>query len=158
MEGQHMAEWNPWTQMEQMRRELDRAFDGFARRGTEPFSRVAFLPGRAARQYPMVNVHDSGDAIKIEALAPGLDPESLEVSEVRNTLRIAGEKRRLTADIQPEAFHRRERATGKFVRTIELPTEIDANKVSADYAHGLLIITLPKEEQVKPKQILVKVD
>ena len=72
-----MAEWNPWTQMEQMRRELDRAFDGFVSRGREPFSRVAFLPGRAARQYPMVNVHDSGDAIKVEALAPGLDPESL---------------------------------------------------------------------------------
>jgi HSP20 family protein len=153
-----MAEWNPWTQMEQMRRELDRAFDGFARRGREPFSRVAFLPGRAARQYPMVNVHDSGDAIKVEALAPGLDPESLEVSVMRNTLRIAGEKRRLTADIQPEAFHRRERATGKFVRTIELPTEIDEGKVSADYTNGLLVIALPKAEQVKPKQISVSVN
>jgi HSP20 family protein len=150
-----MAEWNPWTQMEQMHRELDRAFDGFARRGTEPFSRVAFLPGRAARQYPMVNVHDSGDAIKVEALAPGLDPESLEVSVMRNTLRIAGEKRRLMADVQPEAFHRRERATGKFVRTIELSTDIDDDKVSADYTHGLLVITLPKAEQAKPKQIAV---
>lgn len=152
-----MAEWNPWTQLDQMRRELDRAIDGFARR-TEPFARVAFLPGRAARQYPMMNLHDSGDAIKIEALAPGLDPESLEVSVVRNTLRIAGEKRRLMADVQPEAFHRRERATGKFVRTIELPTGIDANKVSADYTNGLLVITLPKVEQAKPKQIAVKVN
>jgi len=153
-----MAEWNPWTQMEQMRRELDRAFDGFVSRGREPFSRVAFLPGRAARQYPMVNVHDSGDAIKVEALAPGLDPESLEVSVMRSTLRIAGEKRRLTADIQPEAFHRRERATGKFVRTIELPTEIDEAKVSADYTNGLLVIALPKAEQVKPKQISVSMN
>lgn len=152
-----MAEWNPWTQMEQMRRELDRAFDNFARGGREPFSQVAFLPGRAARQYPMVNVHDSGDTIKVEALAPGLDPESLEVSVMRNTLRITGEKRRLIADIQPEAFHRRERATGKFVRTIELPTEIDEAKVSADYTNGLLVIALPKAEQVKPKQISVSV-
>jgi HSP20 family protein len=151
-----MAEWNPWTQLEQMRQELDRAIDGFTRR-SEPFSRVAFLPGRGARQYPMMNVHDSGDAVKVEALAPGLDPESVEVSVLRNTLRIAGEKRRLPADIQPDAFHRRERATGKFVRTIELPTEIDASKVSADYTHGLLVITLPKSEQVKPKQIAVKV-
>lgn len=153
-----MAEWNPWSQMEQMRRELDRAFDGFTRRRTEPFSRVAFLPGRAARQYPMANVHDSGDAIKVEALAPGLDPSSLEVSVMHNILRIAGEKRRLMADIQPEAFHRRERATGKFVRTIELPTDIDDTKVSADYTNGLLVITLPKAEQVKPKQIAVSVN
>jgi HSP20 family protein len=153
-----MAEWNPWTQMEQMRRELDRAFDNFARRGREPFSRVAFLPGRAARQYPMVNVHDRGDTIKVEALAPGLDPESLEVSVMRNTLHIAGEKRRLMADIQPEAFHRRERATGKFVRTIELPTEIDESKVSADYINGLLVIALPKVAQAKPKQISVSVN
>jgi HSP20 family protein len=151
-----MAEWNPWTQLEQARWELDRAMDSFVH-GSEPFARVAFLPGRAARQYPMINLHDSGEAVKVEALAPGLDTESLEITVVRNTLRIAGEKRRLMANVQPEAFHRRERATGKFVRTIELPTEINADAVSAQYTNGLLVITLPKAERVKPKQIAVNV-
>ena len=60
-------------------------------------------------------------------------------------------------DVKPEAFHRSERATGKFVRHIELPVEVDENKVQADYKHGLLNVTLPKAEKAKPKQITVQV-
>ena len=152
-----MAEFRPWGRLEELRREMDRIMETVTGRA-EPFARVAFLPGRGARRYPMVNLHERGDAITIEALAPGVDIDTLEVSVVGNTLRIAGEKRRLMGDIQPEAFHRRERATGTFVRTIELPTEIEADGVTADYTDGLLVITLPKAERVKPKQIAVKVN
>jgi HSP20 family protein len=76
---------------------------------------------------------------------------------VGNTLSIAGEKRRVAGDVKPEAFHRSERATGKFVRHIELPVEVDENKVQADYKNGLLTVTLPKTERAKPKQIAVQV-
>jgi HSP20 family protein len=76
---------------------------------------------------------------------------------VRNILSIAGEKRRVPGDIKPEAFHRSERATGKFVRHLELPVEVEEGKVQADYKDGLLIVTLPKAEQAKPKQISVQV-
>jgi len=72
-------------------------------------------------------------------------------------LSIAGEKRRVAGDVQPEAFHRSERATGKFVRHIALPSEVDENTVQADYTHGLLTVTLPKTAQTKPKQIAVQV-
>jgi HSP20 family protein len=59
--------------------------------------------------------------------------------------------------VQPEAFHRSERATGKFVRHIELPVEVDEHNVQADYTHGLLTVTLPKTAKAKPKQIAVQV-
>jgi HSP20 family protein len=151
-----MAELNPWQTLESLRRELDRVFDETGMR-SEPFFRTAFLPGRAARRYPLINLYEDKDALYLEALAPGVDPSTLDLSVVGNTLSITGEKRRVAGDIRPEAFHRSERATGKFVRHIQLPVEVDENKVSADYKDGLLIVTLPKAEKAKPKQIAVQV-
>jgi HSP20 family protein len=151
-----MAEQNPWTTLEALRREIDRAFEDFGFRSESPF-RTAFLPGRAARRYPLINLHEDRDNLYVEALAPGVDPASLQLTVVGSVLTIAGEKRRLPGDIKPEAFHRSERATGKFVRNIELPFEVDENKVRADYKHGLLVVTLPKAERAKPKQINVQV-
>jgi HSP20 family protein len=72
-------------------------------------------------------------------------------------LTLSGEKRRVAGDIKADAFHREERAAGKFVRSIELPTDVDDNKVKAEYKNGLLLISLPKSEKAKPKQISVQV-
>jgi HSP20 family protein len=135
---------------------VNRAFEDFGFR-TEPFSRSAFLPGRAARRYPLINLHEDRDQVYVEALAPGVDPASLQLTVVRNTLTITGEKRRVSGEVKPEAFHRSERATGKFVRSIELPVEVDENTVKADYKNGLLVVTLPKAEKARPKQINVQV-
>lgn len=151
-----MADWNPWQTLETLRREIDRVFDENGTR-REPFFRSAFLPGRAARQYPLLNLSEDQDALYVEALAPGVDPSTLQVNIVRNTLSVAGEKRRVASDVTPEAFHRSERATGKFVRHIELPVEVDDTHVEATYNDGLLTVKLPKAEKTKPKHIAVQV-
>jgi HSP20 family protein len=151
-----MAELNPWQTLEVLRRELDRVFDETGTRN-EPFFRTAFLPGRAARRYPLSNLYEDKDTLYLEALAPGVDPATLDVRVVGNTLSIVGEKRRVAGDVKPEAFHRSERATGKFVRHLQLPVEVDEGKIRADYKDGLLIVTLPKAEKAKPKQITVQV-
>jgi HSP20 family protein len=105
----------------------------------------------------LMNLHEDKDNLYAEAMAPGIDPESLNLTVVHNTLTISGEKRGAPQEVPPEAFHRSERASGKFVRTITLPVEIDESKVSADYKNGLLLITLPKSEGAKPKRINVQV-
>ena len=151
-----MAEWNPWQTLEALRREIDHVFDDNGSR-SEPSFRAAFLPGRAARRYPLINLYEDKEAVYVEALAPGVDPSTLNLNVQGNTLSISGEKRRVAGEVKPEAFHRSERATGKFVRHIELPVEVDENKVQADYKHGLLNVTLPKTEKAKPKQIAVQV-
>jgi HSP20 family protein len=151
-----MAEWNPWQNLETLRREINRVFEDSSR-FNEPFARTAFLPGRSARRYPLVNIHEDRDTVYVEALAPGVDAGSLNITVLRNVLTITGEKRRIPSDVQPEAFHRSERATGKFVRSIEMPVQIDEDKVQADYQRGLLLIRLPKAEKAKPKQIGVQV-
>lgn len=148
--------WHPLRELETLRRDIDRAFNNMGQTNNPRF-RSAFLPGRAARQYPLVNLSEDRDHIYVEALAPGVDPASIDMSVVRNVLTISGEKRRLPEDVKPEAIHRSERAAGKFVRNIELPIEIDSEGVTAEYKHGLLRVTLPKAAAARPKQINVSV-
>jgi len=151
-----MAEWNPFGQMESLRREIDRTLEDFWSERWPRGWRVAFLPGRAARQYPLVNVSEDEGHVYVEALAPGADPKSLDLSIVQGTLTIKAEKPGL-AQVAAEAYHCNERAAGRFNRTIELPADVDAAKVHAEYKNGLLLITLPKGEAAKPKQIPISV-
>ena len=148
--------WNPLYVMEALHRDIERAF-GNADVANEPFSRVAFLPGRAARRYPLINLSEDRDHVYVEALAPGVEVESLALAVIRNVLSISGEKRRTSDNIPPEAFHRNERAVGTFVRTVDLPVEVDADQVTAEYRDGLLMVTLAKAAAAKPKQITVTV-
>jgi HSP20 family protein len=76
---------------------------------------------------------------------------------VQNRLTISGEKSRIAGEVRPEAFHRSERASGKFVRTVDLPVEVNDGAIEAEYKNGLLVVTIPKAEKAKPKQINVKV-
>ncbi len=103
---------SPFQEIDALRREIDRAFEEFGLE-TGPSFRVAFLPGRLARGYPLMNLHEDADNLYVEAMAPGVDPDSLNLTVVRNTLTISGEKKRAPGDIKPEAFHREERAGGE---------------------------------------------
>jgi len=87
---------------------------------------------------------------------PGVEPQSIKVVVTQNRLTLSGEKNNL-GNIKPEAFHRNERASGKFGRNVDLPAEIDEAQIKAEYRNGLLVLTLPKGEKVKPKQISVTV-
>ena len=151
-----MAQWNPFEELATLRQEVDRAFEGFGT-GQGPLRQVAFLPGRGPRRYPLINLLEDKDHIYIEALTPGVDPQSLNVSVKHNRLTMAGEKTGISGDVKPEAFHRSERASGKFVRTFDLPVEVDDAGVQAEYKNGLLLVTIPKAEKAKPKQINVKI-
>src|SRR5207245_11759790 len=100
-----MAELSSWQTLEALRRELDRVFDETGTRN-EPFFRTAFLPGRAARRYPLTNLYEDKDAVDLEALAPGVDPATLDLSVVGNTLSITGEKRVVAGEGKYEAVDR----------------------------------------------------
>jgi HSP20 family protein len=153
--------WNPLNELEALRREVERAFEDFGATSApwnQPYSRVAFLPQLPGRGYPLMNINEDKDNVYAEVLAPGLDPESIDVTVVHDVLRISGEKSAISAEIKPEAYHRTERGSGRFSRAISLPAGIDSAKVSAAYEHGVLRITLPKHEQAKPRQISVSVN
>lgn len=143
-------------EMNALRREMDRLFVG----ATASPRRVALLPGRGARQYPLINTGQDHDNLYVEALMPGVDPKTLDVSVIGNTLTVSGEKARRPAgapSAEEEAYHRSERAAGKFSRSVALPVEVDDQRVAARYDHGVLHITLPKAESAKPRRINVAV-
>lgn len=150
-----MATWNPFWEMEELRREVDRAFEGMMSGRRPDIRRAAFLPGYAARQYPLVNLYEDKDNLFVEALAPGVDPSTLDLTVQGTSVTIAGEKAPST-DRPAEAYHRSERSAGKFVRTVELPFPVDDARVEATYKTGLLLVKLPKHEAAKPKSIAVK--
>ncbi len=144
---------DPFSALEALRREIELASVGA--RGRAP--RQAFLPGRGARQYPLVNVYDDGERFVVEALAPGVDPTKLDVTIVRNTLTISGEKTR-SAEVADERVHRTERAAGRFLRTVDLPAEVESGQVSAEYKNGLLVLTMPRAEAAQPRRVSIKAD
>ena len=141
-----------------MRREIDRILgDDRVSSWTFPFSQISFLPGRASRAYPLINVSDDHNNIYIDALAPGIDPSTLNVSVAGDQLAISGEKKALPKSVKPDLVHRSERSAGQFSRTLSLPNSVEGDKVKANYENGVLKIVLPKLEAVKPKQIQVQV-
>ena len=105
---------------------------------------------------PSMDVHESDDAFTVRAEVPGVDAKDLEVSVTDNVLTLSGEKKLKKESKENDVF-RSERFTGTFQRSLALPEGVDAGKVAAELAHGVLTLTIPKAETAKPKRIDVKV-
>lgn len=147
-----MARWDLFREMDNLRRDIDSAFRDF---GLTRYGQAGFLPGVGLTSYPQINLAEDKDNIYVEALVPGVDPKDLELTVMRGTLTLQGKRRETEA--QKKAWHRNERGGGRFLRTIEIPAEVEADKVNAEYRNGVLTATLPKAEMAKPKKIDVKV-
>lgn len=148
-----MANWDLFREMENLRREFDQAFRGG---GFDRLLDPAFMPGLGVRRYPRINLREDQENLYVDALLPGVDPKALEMTVLRGTLTLSGERKEIEGEQKASTWHRRERGTGKFLRTVELPVEVDIDRVQAGYKNGLLTVTLPKAEAAKPKKIAVK--
>ena len=84
--------------------------------------------------------------------------DDIDISLHDGTLTISGERQSGSTEGEAEKAERTERFSGKFRRSVTLPTRIDATKVSASYKDGVLTVTLPKAEEAKPKKIEVSVE
>jgi len=143
-----MASWDIFREMESMRRDLDDLFRGFGLgRALEP----SFATALGGRHYPRVNMREDAENIYVDALLPGINGKELEITVLQNTLTIAGERR--NGEKENVSWHRRERGTGRFLRAVDLPADVDADRVKADYKDGVLRLTLPKVPAAKPKRI-----
>lgn len=146
-----MAEITIWRPLHELKKEMDRIFQEF-------FGRSYFPAERFEIEWaPAVDVSETEDAIIVKADLPGVKPEDIEINIVDNVLTIRGEKKR-EAEEKKENFYRVERFYGSFMRAIQLPTEVEVDKVKAQYKDGVLKITLPKKPEEKKKVIKVEVE
>ena len=102
---------------------------------------------------PALDLYQSNDNVVAVVELPGMRKEDIDISLHDGALTISGERKRDSTG--GEKAERTERYVGAFRRSIALPTRVDASKVSATYRDGILTVTLPKAEEVKPKQIQV---
>ena len=149
-----MRNWDLLREMSQMQRDIDEALRGL---GLGRLFGPGSATGFALRDWPRINLREDANHVYVEALLPGVEPDKIDMNVLGNTLTLAGERAGSEGEKNGRTWHRRERGAGKFLRTIELPAEIDPDKVKAEYKNGLLLVTLPKLEAAKPKRISIKV-
>jgi HSP20 family protein len=137
---------SPFADFDQVRREMLRLLDTVV---SDTFGDVR------AGVFPPMNITQDDDNFYLRAEVPGIEPDEMAISTVRNRVSLAG-KREIQIEHERASYHRKERAEGSFNRTVTLPTEIDAERVDARYADGILTLTLPKAEEAKPRQITVR--
>lgn len=117
------------------------------------------LPGEDIKEgiwQPAVDIYETGESIVIKAELPDVDQKDIDVRIEDNTLILRGERKH-EDEVKKENYHRIERYFGTFQRSFTLPATINQEKVEANCEKGVLTITLPKKEEIKPKQINIKV-
>jgi len=132
-------------------------------RSRDPWRELERLNGRfsdiasafSGGEFPVVNIWTNGSEAIVTTEIPGIDPASVDISVVGKMLTLSG-SRKADEDGEGESYHRRERWSGRFSRTVELPFLIESNKVEARFSRGVLQISLPRAEADKPKKIPVK--
>ena len=140
--------WRTLDRFANLRDEINTLFEG-------PWSSTMRTPQLFSGWTPALDLYQTNDDVVAVVELPGMRKEDIEISLQDGMLTISGERK----DDTPEGDNtaRTERFVGKFRRSISLPTRVDVNKVNATYKDGILTVTLPKAEEVKPKQIQVSV-
>jgi HSP20 family protein len=138
--------------------DMDRMFEDFLGRRLRPFWPERWWPGAGMEiTTPVVDLYEEKDDIVVKAELPGLEKDNIEVNLSDKRLTIKGEKKQ-EEEVKKEGYYRSERSYGSFVRTLELPREVQTDKVRAAFKNGILEIRLPKTEEAKKKETKVKVD
>lgn len=106
---------------------------------------------------PAVDLYDKKDKLVVKAELPGIDKKDLKVNVEGDVLSIRGEVRK-EEEIQEKDYYYSEIGYGSFYRAIQLPVEVKKDQIKASYKDGILTIDLPKGEEVKPKEIEIKVE
>ena len=105
--------------------------------------------------YPAMNVWTNEDGAVVTAELPGVEPDNINIAVTGDTLTLKGS--RTPEELKEgEQYHRRERGHGQFTRTFQLPFQVEAEKVEANFEKGVLSITLPRAEAEKPRKIAIK--
>jgi HSP20 family protein len=143
MNGQSMS--HPWQEMRRLQREMEHLFGDIA-----PAGRWS-LTG----EYPPLNLTRDDKGMTLEALCPGVDRPSLEISVVGDAVTIRGE-RKPEPEASNERYYRRERPVGGFTRTLSIGERLDPDQAQATYTNGVLRVRLARAPEATPKKIPIQ--
>ena len=142
----NLTRWEPVREMMTLREAMDRLFD-------DAFTRPLSLNGVSAM--PAIDMYQTDDEVVVKATLPGLKAEDVDITVTGETLTLRGEFKQENEQ-KETSYHIHEQRSGSFERSLRLPTDVKADKAKADFENGILKITLPIAEEVKPKSIMIK--
>lgn len=149
-----IVRWEPFRDLVSLQERMNRLFDdSFRGTGRGAGDEDWALGGSWA---PAVDIYEHDGRIVLKAELPGVDAKDVDIRVENNVLTLRGE-RKFDNDVKRESYHRVERAYGAFQRSFTLPTVVDTDKIQAEFKDGVLRVTLPKREELKPKQIAINV-
>ena len=143
-----VVRWEPVREVHSLQQEMNRLFGSF-------FD----TPGQAAdgarqRWIPAMDLVESDQHYLLRADLPGLGTDDVKIELDENVLTISGE-RRTQREHRAEGHYRIERASGTFARSLTLPSGVDADRIEADFANGVLEVRIPKPEQRRPRRVAI---
>ncbi len=140
---------DPFRDLNDMQSEMNRLFDSF-------FGRPSTVLAAERVWAPAVDVYETKNELVLSAELPGLNEKDIHLSIAGDMLTLKGE-RQWSQEAKQDNVYRNERWFGEFERTLPLPIPVQADKVKATYRDGVLTVSLPKAEELKPKEIKIDV-
>jgi HSP20 family protein len=142
----NLARWDPFQEMTSLRDAMNQLL-------AESFVRPS---GMAGAFQPPVDLYETENEYVVKLAAPGLKPDNFEITMQQNMLTIQGRTQQEDEKQEGARYHVREQRFGEFLRTVQFPSQVDADKIQASLSNGILTIRVPKAEAAKPRRITVK--
>jgi HSP20 family protein len=157
-ETRSVTPWRPFMGLTGWERDMDRMLEDFFGRRARPWWPERWLrTDEMEVRPPIVDVFEEKNDIVVKAELPGMEKDNIEVNLADHTLTIKGEKKK-EEEVKRENYYRAERSYGSFLRTLELPKDVHADKVKASFKNGILEVRMPKTEEAKAKEVKVNIE
>jgi HSP20 family protein len=142
----NLIRWEPVREMMTLREALDQLFN-------DAITRPVGMKGGSV--VPAIDLYQNNDEVVVKAVLPGLKADDVQISVTADVLTLRGEFKQEN-EHKDATYHLREQRYGSFERSVMLPSEVQSDKAKADFENGVLTITLPKAESVKPRTVSIK--
>ncbi len=144
----NLTRWEPAREMMTLREAMDRLFD-------DAFTRPLSVRDGWSMATPAIDMYQTDNEVVGKASIPGMKAEDVQINVTGDILTLKGEVRQENEQ-KDRSWHIREQRFGSFERSVVLPTDVKSDKAEAVFENGILTITLPKADEVKPKTINIK--
>jgi len=146
----NIVRWEPFRDIVSLRQAMGKLLE-------DSFVHPAYIWPELRGDELALDMYQTKDDIVVKTALPGIKPEEVDISITGDTLTIKGEHKE-EQEVKEEDYMRKECRYGAFARSIVIPVQVKADKAEATFENGVLTLTIPKTEAVKPKQIKVKAE